>query len=102
MLKGWKGRWFLRSCLVFFVLAAQLPGQMTAITVENGLCEGQMYLKDGEIYTDRIVVKFKDLVLDLPRGQRIAPQADLGRQYSNLKSVLNQLDNAYGIKEVIK
>ncbi len=79
-----------------------LAGPISPILVENGHCEGRMYLKDGEIYTDRIVVKFKDLVLDLPRGQRIAPQADLGRQYSNLKSVLNQLDNAYGIKEVIK
>jgi len=83
-------------------LVSNLSGQMTELSVENGHCEGKMYLQDGEIYTDRIVVKFKDLVLDLPRGQRTATKTDLCQKQDNLKNVLDQMDNNYGIKEVIK
>jgi len=98
-----KKTWFGKMGLILLLIGVDiLSGQMKEITIENGHCEGKMYLLNDEIYADRIVVKFKELVLDLPRGQRTATKGDLCPKQDDLKNALNELDNSYGIRAIIK
>ncbi|MGI0013819.1 MAG: hypothetical protein ACREBU_10310, partial [Nitrososphaera sp.] len=64
--------------------------------------EGNFYLKNGILYVDAIVVRFKERVIDLPRGVRYAAKSDILSGFSSLNGLVNRFEQKFGSVALVK
>ncbi len=79
-----------------------LNAQLEKVEIKNGFIEGQLFVKDSVLYSDRITVKFRDCVFDLKNGKKYANLDRISDIHSNLKSVFNFLGSTYRVNKVFK
>ncbi|MCH7974254.1 MAG: S8 family peptidase [Bacteroidetes bacterium] len=92
-----------RGLLLYTLLSYQLFAQLTSISNNNVISEGNFYTNaQGELFCDAVVVKFKENVIDLPAGIRFASLSNIRQEYPSIISHLTELGNLYGNYELIK
>lgn len=64
--------------------------------MENVYSEGNFYTKDGLIYSDAIVIKFKENVIPLTKGVISATKDQINVSYSDIKQLISNLEMKYG------
>ena len=79
-----------------------LNAQLEKVEIKNGYIEGQLFVKDSVLYSDRITVKFRNCVFDLKNGDKYANLDNISNKNPNLKSVFNLLKSTYGVNKVVK
>ncbi|MGI0015788.1 MAG: S8 family serine peptidase, partial [Nitrososphaera sp.] len=89
---------------VFLLFTENLFSQMRQIIDPDVYSEGKFYEQNGILYSDAIVVKFKDRVIDLPRGVRYATISDIQPNFPALIGIVNgfkqQVDSVRIVKQI--
>ena len=92
--------------IVLFIItifyAGNLFSQMDEIYHPNIHSEGKLYIKDGSIYTDAIVVKFKSNVINLTSGIRYASLNSINPSFKSVKQIFSQLNTNSGPIKIVK
>jgi len=95
-----------RSYLVLFLMffsATTLFAQFTEVVFDDNVkSEGAFYTKDNTLYTDRIVVKFKNAILNLNENNKQANRQAIANTHNNVNSLLADLASQYGEMDIIK
>lgn len=90
------------STLLYAVLSTVVLSQTKINVAENMQSEGTFYTKDGVLYTDAIVVKFKACVIDTTAGIRVVGKSSVRNEYPATKNLINKLEGTYGNIEIRK
>lgn len=77
--------------------------QLTLISKDNTISEGNIYKSEsGELFTDAIVVNFKENVVDLSVGEQYATKSNIRTKYLSVTNLITQLETEYGSHKLIK
>jgi len=76
--------------------------QMQKITHPKVHSEGNFYEQDSMLYADAIVVKFKDRVIDLPRGVRYTTKSNIRSDFPTLIEIINRFEQKFESLTIIK
>ena len=88
--------------LVLHFSAEAVFPQFTELSRENMISEGKFYFKDGILYSDAIVVKFRERVIDVPIGERHVNANSVRGEFQAVKGLFDRMDQKYGAADIIK
>lgn len=86
------------------IFPQRIFSQLVEVSHADVISEGTFYinLQDSVLYSDAIVVKFRNRVIDAPAGSRYFEINNLNPEYSNLNSLLTNMLQIYGGIQIIK
>ncbi len=99
-----KSRLAVHICSILLICLCNDPlfSQMQTITDADVHSEGTFYKKNGILYTNAIVVKFNDRVIDLPGGIRYAAKTDIRVSFPAVAEFINSFEQKYGAVSLVK
>lgn len=93
---------FICSISINAFIIGKLSAQLKKITRPGVHVEGTFYEDNGKIYADAIVVKFKEQVINLPRGERYAAKNDIQAGYSAVTAIIHSFEQKFESVALVK
>ena len=90
------------TTFILFVCFSIMLAQFEVIKLPNAYSEGNFYHKNGKVYSDAFVVKFKENVIQSLKGKRNVSLHEIKPKYIELKAKLNDLNSKYGLLKIYK
>lgn len=90
--------------MIMVIFPQRIFAQLIEVTNNEVFSEGTFYinLQDSILYSDAIVVKFNNMVIDAPAGSSYFEINNLIPEYSNLNSLFTNMSQNYGGIQIIK
>jgi thermitase len=99
-----KGTFIVFWCCILIIIlqVVNLFPQMQRISSPRVHSEGNFYVKNGTLYSDALVVKFKDYVIDLPRGVRHASKSNIRSNFPTVTEIINKFEQKFDSITLVK
>ncbi|MCH8011775.1 MAG: hypothetical protein IIA61_07495 [Candidatus Marinimicrobia bacterium] len=96
--------YILSGIMLHLLLLGSAFSQLVEVVNENVFSSGRFYYNsaDSVLYTNSIVVKFNQNVIEVPSGHRAAQIINVEQNYENVRGLLNDIESQFGEIIIIK